>query len=63
METRITPLIEQANQMLKTSIEDNRQMKEMIRRFDEVLSDKVSKVSLDQYSKDAKALYVMKENY
>ena len=33
-------------------------MKEMIRRFDEVISEKVSKVTLEQYSKDARALYI-----
>ena len=38
-------------------------MKEMIRRFDEVISEKASKVALDQYAKDAKTLFVTVSDY
>ena len=38
-------------------------MKEMIRRFDEVISEKVSKVALDQYAKDARTLFVTVSDY
>ena len=58
MENRVTPLVEKGNQMLLSCSQENQQMKEMIRRFDEVLSEKASKVSLDQYSQDAKTTYI-----
>ena len=38
-------------------------MKEMIRRFDEVISEKASKVALDQYAKDARTLFVTVSDY
>lgn len=47
MEQRVTPLAEQAIDMLQTCSDDNNQMKEMMRRFDEVISEKVNKFSLE----------------
>jgi len=63
MEKRVTPLVEQAVQMLETCTLENGQIKEMIRRFDEVVSEKVNKVALEQYSKDANRLYVTAANF
>ncbi len=33
-------------------------MKEMVLRFDEVLSDKLNKITLEQYQRDAKATFL-----
>ena len=63
MEKRVTPLVEQAVEMLETCTLENGQIKEMIRRFDEVISEKVNKVALEQYSKDANGLYVTAANF
>ena len=63
MEKRVTPLVEQAVEKLETCTHENGQIKEMIRRFDEVISDKVNKVALEQYSKDANGLYVTAANF
>ena len=63
MEKRVTPLVEQAVEMLETCTHENGQIKEMIRRFDEVISEKVNKVALEQYSKDANGLYVTAANF
>jgi hypothetical protein len=63
MENRVTPLVEQAVEMLETCTLENGQIKEMIRRFDEVISEKVNKVALEQYSKDANGLYVTAANF
>jgi len=58
LENRVTPLITQAQSMLRECHFENMQIKEMIRRFDEIISEKVNKVALEQYSKDAKSLFV-----
>ena len=63
MEKRVTPLVEQAVEMLETCTLENGQIKEMIRRFDEVISEKVNKVALEQYSKDANGLFVTAANF
>ena len=63
MEKRVTPLVGQAIDLLQTCSYENGQIKEMIRRFDEVISEKVNKVALEQYSKDAKGLYVTAVNF
>jgi hypothetical protein len=47
MEQRVTPLVEQTIQMLDTCAQENGQIKEMIRRFDEIISEKVNKVALE----------------
>ena len=63
MEKRVTPLAEQALELLETCSIENGQIKEMIRRFDEVISEKVNKVALEQYSKDANGLFVTAKNF
>lgn len=42
----MTPLIDSCEQKLAGYTNDNENMREMIRRFDEVISDKVNKMSL-----------------
>ena len=63
MENRVTPLAEQAIEMLETCSNENGQIKEMICRFDEVISEKVNKFALEKYSKEAAGLYVTVDTF
>jgi len=58
MENRVTPLLSQANALLETYRDENAQMKQMILRFDEVISDKINKIALETYAQEAKSLYL-----
>lgn len=58
MENRVTPMLNQANSHLEIYRDENAQMKQMIIRFDEVISDKINKIALETYAKEAKSFYL-----
>ena len=61
MEARIKPMIQNCEKMLSGYTDEQAQFKEVIRRFDEVLIDKVNKSALEKMQSNNSLTYLTKE--
>jgi len=58
MEKRVTPLVEETNRMLEAHKKEQSQMREILIRYDEIISDKVSKNAHEILTKELQNNYV-----
>jgi hypothetical protein len=58
MERRVTPLVEETSRMLDAHKLEQEQMREILIRYDEIISEKVSKNAHEILEKELRSNYV-----